>query len=381
MHHVGAFPTLEDQMCFPAGTLIETFRGHKPIERLNPGDLVLTRGRLCPIKIACKTGCSSWFVVIETTDGRQLRCTLNHPIFDAQNHQFVPAKTVWPGMRLDARPSPANMVCRSRGAADGITGWQKGIIDTLRGISYIAQFGNCTAALFQTAITSITKTKIPEIINRGIWSYCPQPSMWLSTSPEALGFSATQSGPLTLRRPGRDAATSNSNAFSAAGSAPRARSADANSATTTADVGIKRLWQLKNAIARHVGSYSLRATNAKYIAVRSVTIEHITVAENVYNLAVDGLPEYYANGVLVHNCGFTPDLDRKTAGFSPDRVDALVWALSDLLVEQMPNSGIFELYREQARKLAEANVKPAPVTNYAPGSVEWEAAQRNPASS
>jgi phage terminase large subunit-like protein len=31
-------------------------------------------------------------------------------------------------------------------------------------------------------------------------------------------------------------------------------------------------------------------------------------------------------------CGFTPDLVR-SAGASPDRVDALVWAMTDLLVE------------------------------------------------
>src|SRR4029077_4982768 len=35
-------------------------------------------------------------------------------------------------------------------------------------------------------------------------------------------------------------------------------------------------------------------------------------------------------------CAFTTDFDRKAAGFSPDRVDALVWALTDLLVEPMP---------------------------------------------
>jgi len=51
-------------------------------------------------------------------------------------------------------------------------------------------------------------------------------------------------------------------------------------------------------------------------------------------------------------CGFTSDFDRATAGYSPDRVDALVWALTDLLVEPMANSGVFELYREQARQLA-----------------------------
>ena len=56
-------------------------------------------------------------------------------------------------------------------------------------------------------------------------------------------------------------------------------------------------------------------------------------------------------------CGFAADFDRASAGFSPDRVDALVWALTDLLVQPMANSGIFELYREQARKLKEAEHK------------------------
>ena len=80
-------------------------------------------------------------------------------------------------------------------------------------------------------------------------------------------------------------------------------------------------------------------------------------------------------------CGFTSDFDRATAGYSPDRVDALVWALTDLLVEPMSNSGIFELYREQARKLKEANIKSAPVPLYAPGSVEYEQQQRERGSS
>ena len=75
-------------------------------------------------------------------------------------------------------------------------------------------------------------------------------------------------------------------------------------------------------------------------------------------------------------CGFAADFDRASAGFSPDRVDALVWALTDLLVTPMSNSGIFELYRQQARQLAAANVKPAPKPLYARGSVEWEKQQR-----
>jgi phage terminase large subunit-like protein len=41
------------------------------------------------------------------------------------------------------------------------------------------------------------------------------------------------------------------------------------------------------------------------------------------------------------------------AAASPDRVDALVWALSDLLIQPMPSAGIFEAYRQLAEGLRE----------------------------
>ena len=47
-------------------------------------------------------------------------------------------------------------------------------------------------------------------------------------------------------------------------------------------------------------------------------------------------------------CSFTSDFDRATAGYSPDRVDALVWALSELFIETLPGAGIFEAYRRRA---------------------------------
>ncbi len=50
-------------------------------------------------------------------------------------------------------------------------------------------------------------------------------------------------------------------------------------------------------------------------------------------------------------CAFTPDFDRKAAGYSPDRLDALVWALTDLMVEP-DYGGIIDYYRTQAEALA-----------------------------
>jgi phage terminase large subunit-like protein len=53
-------------------------------------------------------------------------------------------------------------------------------------------------------------------------------------------------------------------------------------------------------------------------------------------------------------CGFVPanhgNVVLRSAGSSPDRVDALVWALTDLLVTPMSNQGIFDLYRQLAQK-------------------------------
>src|SRR6266550_307330 len=47
-------------------------------------------------------------------------------------------------------------------------------------------------------------------------------------------------------------------------------------------------------------------------------------------------------------CAFSAEFDRAVAGYSPDRVDALVWALTELLVEPHPGDAIAELYRQRA---------------------------------
>jgi len=53
-------------------------------------------------------------------------------------------------------------------------------------------------------------------------------------------------------------------------------------------------------------------------------------------------------------CSFTSDFDRKAAGYSPDRVDALVWAVTELFVEPRAGDGIFETYRRLAAEENEA---------------------------
>src|SRR5271155_683241 len=73
-------------------------------------------------------------------------------------------------------------------------------------------------------------------------------------------------------------------------------------------------------------------------------------------------------------CGFTSDFDRQRAGYSPDRVDALVWAVADLLVEQMSNEGFYFWAKEKAASL-QPKPAPRPEPIYAIGSQEYAAQQ------
>src|SRR6516162_4585245 len=45
---------------------------------------------------------------------------------------------------------------------------------------------------------------------------------------------------------------------------------------------------------------------------------------------------------------FTSDFDRQSAGYSPDRVDALVWAVTDLMLTEMKGYAFYELARRMA---------------------------------
>ena len=71
----------------------------------------------------------------------------------------------------------------------------------------------------------------------------------------------------------------------------------------------------------------------------------------------------------VHHLGAFPQLEDQMCAFvadaqgsvrissanrSPDRVDALVWALTDLLVESKRGEGIYELYRQLSGELLDA---------------------------
>lgn len=59
-------------------------------------------------------------------------------------------------------------------------------------------------------------------------------------------------------------------------------------------------------------------------------------------------------------CLFTSDFDRKAMGYSPDRVDSLVWGLTHLFHEEQDGSGIFEYMKQEAEKVRKAKMETLP---------------------
>ena len=110
-------------------------------------------------------------------------------------------------------------------------------------------------------------------------------------------------------------------------------------------------------------------------AVASPICGKVTRAEPAAQIYEEGRAHHIGSFAKLEDqmAEFTIDFDRKASGYSPDRVDALVWAFTELLVEPIAGEGIFELYRQQAAKAAAAKAererKPAPTPQ--PGSVEW----------
>jgi phage terminase large subunit-like protein len=96
--------------------------------------------------------------------------------------------------------------------------------------------------------------------------------------------------------------------------------------------------------------------NAAFAAVRA-SRGKVTRAEPVAALYEQGRVHHLGTFPQLEDqmCAFTrygkDNIGATALGYSPDRVDALVWAITDLLVESPPGEGVYEMYR-QLSKLA-----------------------------
>lgn len=106
------FQLLVVDECFPAGTPVDG----RPIETLRVGDVVscfdhqsgqISSGRVS--RVFCNS-MPRWMVRVTTTSGRSIETTLSHPFFTV-NHGYIPAGILRPGDELCAVPLVRSLGC------------------------------------------------------------------------------------------------------------------------------------------------------------------------------------------------------------------------------------------------------------------------------
>jgi phage terminase large subunit-like protein len=319
--HIGTFEDLENQLCVEEGTLIETDRGQVPIEDVTLKDMVVTRNGLALISWCGYTGVADSLIEIKTKNST-LRTTECHPIYDIKTEQFVDAKNVNHTSILLESSQWELTECQSHGEEGYIRKLTKDITATNMLVSCIETYTKPIMALLLKGIistTSIMKKMItaPVILNK----------LLIQTIKDTIGLLIGQKEnqqaqkkecalcvgeePAHMERRGRN-------------TVPK----DAICVSTESQIAI----DLNLTYAQYVEkkqSHSMGIT--KCIAPINVSRKHYgTDVKRVYNITVaDGfLPEYFANGILTHNCNFT------SSGYdgpnSPDRAEAAIWGFTEL---------------------------------------------------
>lgn len=325
--HARGLSALEDQMCVAKGTLVETQRGQVPIELITTHDLVMTRNGFASIKWVGYTGQATRLIQIETQNSR-IRVTECHPIYLPKTREFVSAKFVNPMDQLLESPRWGNSERRLHGAENGITGCNPVITEMPKESYYTAPLMKRMWGSFLTAVMSIIRTKTRQTIDLTTLSASSPRRTSLFISELGLIFhilnlwGAVKSAAMSPLRYGLNLQIDSAQT-------PVRNAVIESRRARISPAGIfhaNHAEQLSQPPQKGSGCSAM--PNARMIThVKSQSSE----GDPVYNISVaDGfLPEYYANGILTHNCKMT------VSGFmgdgSPDRVDALVWGISELM--------------------------------------------------
>ena len=323
--------------CFVAGTMIETEHGPRAVETLRSGDLVWTRDGLRPVGVSMETRTAQIWEM-ETESGRVLRGTKTHPIL--ANNEWTPLAELtlgsmlcgWRGRNLRAPESsdhPNESSSTARGSADTLrqrtapsASTSSASVDAV----CIALFGSTLTAPSLSASTFTTRTVTPSTTTSATLNCATDESICPSTlvrqvEPTCHGaLLASHAKPLvcgtaakrdergivsTDARHGLAAPCTNVSVSCAAGAFSRRsleRRCAAGSATPSDDV--TPAWMM-SCVPASGAAWTTEPADSSVVATAPDRVRRVTATNEsapVFNLSVRGTPEYFANGILVHNC-------------------------------------------------------------------------------
>lgn len=292
--------------CFVAGTLIETIDGQKPIENITNKDFVLTRNGYKKVIASGQSGIEKT-ILLKFSNGASIECTPEHRIFTI-GRGFVHADELqYSDLCLE---SPSQQIVKK-------LFWMKWFIeDTLRQHTQALEdtlsvarntlsaakdiiTGTCGLSImgqFQTATTSTTKTETRLTTNYLTLSVYQKKITLRNTPKNSEKDTQLQNGWSAWRQ--------------------LEKKQKNGTGQKREESGIENKLKLLLQICQWSKKYALFAQKTiklknmqqiiQSFVTKTVALDIIENTDSpktaVYNLSVEGLPEYYANGILVHNC-------------------------------------------------------------------------------
>lgn len=350
------YDTNGEDHCLIAGTLITTKRGDVPIEEVTTNDYVLTRQGYRRVLAAGLTRRSAKVITISCDNGKSLTGTGNHPIY-IKGKGFIPLDAITYGdimysiggdlscQRNKPIQQTASYLMESH--SDVIPTLNecptKDIIGQMAGCESkesaicIGTFGSIITEKFQKAITFIIKMRTHWITElktlncfpvKAIYNFMPRntkiiPSLWrelkktltgreikpangIGPKQDTNGTLSKENTQQQFKKNSQELSVSakcvEQNSKLSSLSEKEAVSAQTNAIQNTD--AMKALTTLQKS-AQSVGkNIALTNTEEVKLVVESAVRNYREEQEpaDVYNLTVDEVHEYFANGFLVHNC-------------------------------------------------------------------------------
>ncbi len=317
--------------CLIAGTQIQTARGLVPIERVTDEDLVHTRAGLRRVLVSRLVQRDSPVTTVRFSDGATITGTPGHLVW-VENKGFIPLECLRNGdiisswsKRLSSMASSSDGIQNPSGCTSEIISGRGETTESVASDRFIRKSGARIMGLYRKAITSITKMRIPSITKSTILNACRPLTTSRSTGKRNRAGSECEefrSSVESLQKHLTEARSSgNALALAAEKSWPKGHwsNADVNSAEALFSQNFRLSQDSATSTARPNGAVitsattksenapgaqkSFRRTSGNPCAAVPVSVAASIDAgkADVYDLTVEDVPEYFANGILVHN--------------------------------------------------------------------------------
>lgn len=322
-------PPDKNNHCLAAGTFITLKDGRKKIERVKKGDLVLTRAGYRKVLWSGISASNALVYEIKTASGKKLRATANHLIYTDRG--FIPVSELKAGDELlEVATCQKAYECMGELGADT----QKAKEEMTESISKAAAdictilYGNCFTDSEQKAKSYITLTEIAKTTPLKIWKRLRSMSIWLKGTLLQKKGKSGSGGFWRKYAPKPPCGTKARKAKNGTKNMPKKavlenlfmktknvcfallnfnlKTVSKNSVATNANPhGDAKKKPTTSNISARIAERILWQTNTQkgfFAASRVQNITPLNVEKQVYDLSVEEQHEFFANGILVHNC-------------------------------------------------------------------------------